>query len=279
MLFLRKWAIHPVGTALASNLTWTYKRFFIFKVLAEEHRLLSNMGKPIRKKRRKSSQIRYFEIGGLDIATGIITPSLLPEVKTPSRAQLSIQSWDILVSTVRPNRKNVGLVLPQETDTQLVASTGFSILRFDSPEEAVFYHAWLRSNEATFQLLRWNSGGTYAAIDHEEPGDILVPEFSTDLVKSFGRKWKLKFVGLDLSAKLTTAAKLLVEALIEGQISEADLITVQKALEAGDRTADREILSRLTRKGMDTPGEPPLFPDLESLYNILDALETPEDDP
>ena len=85
-------------------------------------------------------------------------------------------------------------------------------------------------------------------------------------------------IGLD-SVKLTTAAKLLVEALIEGQVAEADLIAAQKALEAEDRTADREILSRLTRKGMDVAGEPPLFPDLDGLYNALDALNTSENVP
>ncbi|HIJ42185.1 MAG TPA: hypothetical protein HPP90_14090 [Deltaproteobacteria bacterium] len=48
-------------------------------------------------------------------------------------------------------------------------------------------------------------------------------------------------------------------------------------MEAGDRTPDREILTRLTRKGTDETGEPPLFPDLDGLYSALDALNTPED--
>jgi hypothetical protein len=43
--------------------------------------------------------------------------------------------------------------------------------------------------------------------------------------------------------------------------------------EAGDRTADRRILSPLTRMGMDASGEPPLFPDLDDHYNALDSLE------
>jgi len=81
------------------------------------------------------------------------------------------------------------------------------------------------------------------------------------------------------SVRLTTSAKLLVEALIEGQATESDLIAAQKMLEKGDLSADREILSRLTRKGMDIAGEPPLFPDIDGLYNALDALNTQEDAP
>jgi hypothetical protein len=77
----------------------------------------------------------------------------------------------------------------------------------------------------------------------------------------------------DHSRILTTAAKLLVEALIEGAVSEADLVAAQKALEANDRSADRAILQRLTRKGMDAASEPALFPNLDALYDALDALD------
>jgi type I restriction enzyme, S subunit len=72
---------------------------------------------------------------------------------------------------------------------------------------------------------------------------------------------------------LTTAAKLLVEALIEGKISEADLKAAQEGLEKSDITLDREILARLTRKGIDCPNEPPLCPDLDALYATIASLD------
>ena len=78
---------------------------------------------------------------------------------------------------------------------------------------------------------------------------------------------------------MSEKAGLLVEALVEGQATESDLIAAQKMLEKGDLSADREILSRLTRKGMDIAGEPPLFPDIDGLYKALDALNTKEDAP
>jgi type I restriction enzyme S subunit len=65
----------------------------------------------------------------------------------------------------------------------------------------------------------------------------------------------------------------LIEALIEGKVTEAELVNAQEALERGDKTADRALLSRLTRKGVDVSGEPPLFPDLDALYALLAQTE------
>jgi type I restriction enzyme S subunit len=72
---------------------------------------------------------------------------------------------------------------------------------------------------------------------------------------------------------LTTAAKLLVEAIIEGQLTEADLIAAQQALEAGDDNADRAILARLKTDGLDGSGTP-LFPDLDRLAALLERAES-----
>ncbi len=60
--------------------------------------------------------------------------------------------------------------------------------------------------------------------------------------------------------------------------SDPEPTRAQKALKSGCREPDREVLGRLTRKSMDVPGEPPLFPDLDRLYTALDALDAPEDE-
>ena len=70
------------------------------------------------------------------------------------------------------------------------------------------------------------------------------------------------------STQLVKIAKHLIEALIEGQLTEQQLITAQQALEVGDNSQDYDILSRLTNKGFDAEGEP-LFPDLDQLYDLL----------
>ncbi|MDW8872818.1 restriction endonuclease subunit S [Legionella pneumophila] len=71
------------------------------------------------------------------------------------------------------------------------------------------------------------------------------------------------------SAKMCVElAKFLVEKLIEGQIIEQQLIDAQNALEAGDNSLDRDILSRVTDKGVAIEGKP-LFDDLDKLYDLL----------
>ena len=69
-----------------------------------------------------------------------------------------------------------------------------------------------------------------------------------------------------LSQVLTTAAKYLVEALIEGKLTETELKNAQTALLKEDIEPDKAILTKLTRKGYDISEEPPLFPDLDALY-------------
>ncbi|EME3308538.1 hypothetical protein VXM59_005893 [Pseudomonas aeruginosa] len=74
------------------------------------------------------------------------------------------------------------------------------------------------------------------------------------------------------SKSLTTAAKYLVESLIEGQLTEAELLTAEKALQAGNDRLDRVILSRLNTDGIDGQG-PVLFGDLGELYQLLSLAE------
>jgi type I restriction enzyme S subunit len=218
---------------------------------------------------KSGSDFAYFEIGELDIASGVLSPSRLAVSLAPSRAQIRVEPWDVLVSTVRPNRKNIGLVPVADDGLPLVASTGFAVLRFSTPESAVFYHAFLRSDAATQQLMRWNSGATYPAIENDVPLRLLVPHFEDNVVQLYGARWLEKYHALDASQRLTLAAKLLVESLIDGRLSEADLVAAQKSLELGDRSDDRALLRDL-RNGKDPTG-PVLFKDLDHLFGLLDA--------
>lgn len=238
---------------------------------------LSKLANQVKKAWNKSSHLFYYlEIGEINLGNGSIAPKILFAKDAPSRAKLLVKPWDVLVSTVRPNRKNIALVPDVDLDIPIVASTGFSVLRFKSKAETVFYHCWLRSDAATQQLMRWNAGGSYPAIDDDIAISTLVPQYPDKIVEEQGKRWLIKFIGEDLSICLTTAAKLLVEALIEGKLTEDELKTAQEALQKGDREPDKAILSRLTRKGYDIKDEPPLFPDLDVLYETIDKLNADE---
>lgn len=69
---------------------------------------------------------------------------------------------------------------------------------------------------------------------------------------------------------LTRSAKTLVESLIEGQLTEQQLIQAQQALEDGDNSLDQEIISKLSAEGYAIEGATPLFSDVDELYSLLE---------
>jgi type I restriction enzyme S subunit len=64
----------------------------------------------------------------------------------------------------------------------------------------------------------------------------------------------------------------LVENLIEGIVSEAELVSAQQALDAGDESLDRALLERMTAEGIDGEGSP-LFDDIDQLYELLEQAK------
>lgn len=226
--------------------------------------------------KKKAEAFEYYEIGGLDITTGQVSSTKTQTVGAPSRAKTKVQQGDVLVSTVRPNRKNVGFIVDSVTESEMVATSGFSVLRFSSLAQAAFYHAWLRTDDATAQLMRWNSGSAYPAIDDDVPLNIIVPEFEQEFVDSWGQKLLDAQFAYVYARKLTEAAKTLVETLIEGQLTEQQLIQAHQALEDGDNSLDQAILSKLSNEGYAIDDATPLFSDLDELYRLLESAAQTE---
>jgi len=210
--------------------------------------------------------ISYFEIGGVDVATGCAWPIVVPAGEVPSRAQRSVNHWDILVGTVRPERKNVGIV-PPSARGQLVATSGVAVLRAETPALAAYLWGYLRSDAATEQLMRWNSGAAYPAIDDEVALRVLVPSAGPEEMIRLGSRWMRipQFHGA--ARELVAAARLLVEALIERKVTEAGLIAAST-----DPEADRALLARLADDGLDGDGSP-LFSDLDALFDLIATAE------
>jgi len=151
-------------------------------------------------------------------------------------------------------------------------------VRFDidgdlSPE---FVTAALNSPFLKRQVDRLAIGGTREALDFTSVGSLqipVLPEADRDEITAWV---STSNKCVREATRLTTASKFFVEALIDGKVTEAELVAAQDALDCGDHSADRALLSRLTRKGLDVPGEPPLFPDLDALYALLEETLTDE---
>lgn len=165
----------------------------------------------------------YLDISSLNEDTGIFEKNEIFINEAPSRAQKLVLLDEILVSTVRPNRKGIGIVT-QEFDQQ-VASTGFAILQ--PKVNSYFLLSLLRSDFVTNQLIRITSGGLYPAIGEEELMEIYVPIIAKDIMIQIGEKMKLYFSNLEKSKTLLLEAKQDVESLIEGKFDERKVAEIK----------------------------------------------------
>ena len=138
--------------------------------------------------------------------------------------------------------------------------------------------AWLNHPCLQEQLLQWSVKTTVEHISNEIVKDVLIPRMTKDVEDKLTQRIKTYRQADYYAHKLTTAAKYLVEALIEQKITEEDLIKAQEALEDGDITKDKAILKRLTVQGLDVVDAQPLFPDIDRLYELLQQSNSEEED-
>ncbi|MEI6149547.1 MAG: hypothetical protein WCS01_10655 [bacterium] len=120
------------------------------------------------------------------------------------------------------------------------------------------------------QVDRLAIGGTRDALDYPSVRNLQIPVLGDAIVQEVTKCVSVANAAVRASSRLTTAAKHLVEVLIDGKVTETDLVQAQEALERHDRGPERALLARLTAQGMDVPDAKPLFPDLDKLYALLD---------
>ena len=117
--------------------------------------------------------IKYIDISSIDSIScevARITEYLLKDA--PSRAQQCVSKGDLLVSTVRPNLKNIALV--NLSDENLVASTGFCVLRCkECPPE--YLKTIVRSERFTHDMCQLTTGANYPAIKNSDILKYQVP--------------------------------------------------------------------------------------------------------
>jgi len=107
---------------------------------------------------------RYVDISGVDRTTkSILSAEEVQYYDAPSRARKIIKTFDVLVSTVRPNLNAIALV-PDRLNGE-VASTGFAVLRANRDvllPKYLFY--WVQSNEFIEFLVANATGASYPAV-------------------------------------------------------------------------------------------------------------------
>lgn len=187
-------------------------------------------------------------------------PRISESVRVPEKAQLS----ERCILAVRSGATIGTVVKVHSEDLPSCASSDLVIMEFPSSEIAACVALFLNSDSGRCLQQKVIYGGVIPKISQDDLLTLPIPKIILDLKEVLLSTHNSLELALRNARRLTTAAKLLVEGLIDGHVSEADLQAAH-----ADRDADRAILRRLTAKGLDVAGEPPLFPDLAPLEKAL----------
>ena len=119
-------------------------------------------------------KILYIDISSIDNTIQKmtdITSFIFSEA--PSRAQQKVEYGDIIVSTVRPNLKNIAII--DRYESNLVASSGFCILRNTEYIERNFLFHYITSDLFTQHLMKLTTGANYPAVRDQDVRDSIIP--------------------------------------------------------------------------------------------------------
>lgn len=169
-----------------------------------------------------SDRFRYIEIADIDTATGHLGFSEISVAQAPSRARRRVSRGDVLVSTVRPNRGAVAVV--PDALHEAVATTGFAVVRAKKEEDSFFLGLVLRTPVSIAQLMRWNTGSTYPAIEEDVVLRTWIPGAKIDVRMALGRSERQRRQLLRRAVELVTEAKADVEALIGGTLDTSAIV-------------------------------------------------------
>jgi len=201
----------------------------------------------------------------LDLSDAVYIDQLADEELARSRC-----AADDIILTITGYPGTASLV----TEEDLPVNINQHSVRFNIKDgiESGYVCAALNSKFLKYQVDRLAIGGTRDALDYPSVGRLLIPRYEAEVEKNIGEQARCVNAAVKLSQRLTNAAKLLVEALIEGQLTEAELIAAEQALQTGNDQIDRRILSRLKADGINGQGAA-LFADLDELYRLLAQAE------
>ena len=118
--------------------------------------------------------IRYIDISSIDNINQCLTGTTsFKMLDAPSRAQQKVEYGDILISTVRPNLRNIAIV--NDDATNLVASSGFCVLRINDAALRRYVFYYVVSNKFTAYLEKLTNGANYPAVKETDVRKALIP--------------------------------------------------------------------------------------------------------
>ena len=189
-----------------------------------------------------------------------------------------LKKLDILLTCGAHDKKYIGkdVSICHDSEANLPSSKVLVVRIKEGTLPASYVHSYLKSDAG---YIQWQSvvRGISAGI---HPGDIAQLKIPVPIsTKEWHEKYSTADGSISLAGKacelamqLTNAAKLFVEALIKGQLTEAELIAAEQSLQVGSDQLDRRVLTQMKVDGINGQG-PALFGDLEELYHLLTLAE------
>ncbi|HUY34891.1 MAG TPA: hypothetical protein VMV69_19245 [Pirellulales bacterium] len=209
----------------------------------------------------------YIGLDSIGSTCGSISPSTIGKQAVVGAVRVLPEGP--VISKLRPYLNKVAYI-PSELSGSF-ASTELLCVRPNDEAHGWYLCGVLRLRSTVRQLNPVSTGSTHPRVSRGDVASVIVP-WITD-PSSAGLFLRQAQAASFAAEKLTTAAKLLVESLIDRRIGEADLIDAQHALDSGETGPDRAILARLTAEGIDVAGKPLLFPDIDAVYAALEEAK------
>lgn len=127
-------------------------------------------------------------------------PTRLASSSAPGRARRLMKNDDIVISTVRPNRRSF-FKFNGEWE-HAICSTGFAVVSALNVTESDYLYAFLTSKEATRYFESICEGGAYPAFNGNELTEMPIPWPPNDIREDIGKLSRLLREKIDRNLKL-----------------------------------------------------------------------------
>lgn len=154
------------------------------------------------------SNFSYIEISDVVASTNSVSAKLVPCEEAPSRARKIVRAGDVLVSTVRPERRTIGIV-PDYLDGA-VCTTGFAVLRPKSISPLLLSKL-LQTDFANAQLRRNNVGISYPVFPESCLSGVILPIAVEDITSLSKEAESITSIHNELRRKQVSLEKRLKE--------------------------------------------------------------------
>lgn len=210
-----------------------------------------------------SQDTTYIGLDSISSGTCALSPSNIRKSGVTGTSR--ILNEGVVVAKLRPYLNKISYI-PKSLSGS-VGSTELLCVRPLNELNGWYIYGVLKSDIGLRQLKPLASGSTHPRIDQYDLYDLIFPIHQDSEI--MGKWLENAQAAYFMASYLVISAKSLVEALIEGQLTEKQLIKAQQTLEDGDNTLDKAILHKLSSEGYAIEGATPLFSDVDELYRLL----------